>query len=347
MKMPNGYGSVYKLSGRRRRPWAARKTVGWKIDEKTGKSFPEYQFIGFYKTKNDALKALAEYNASPDTFSNMTFGEVYDKWSELHYPKIKSPNAYIAAHNICKMLDNKRMSEITLEDLQKTADDSGKHEPVLRVYRHLLNQMFGYSVANGIIPNDRKDMLKYIDITGSGNPKAREKHIFKKEDVQKLWNHESENEYISIFLILIYSGVRINELLNLDKKDLHLKERYFYIKESKTETGIREVPICEKIVPLFQKWLNKKTEFLFTNKSGGKLMYDYFYKFQWKQIINSLNLTVATPHATRHTFITRMTEAGVDERIIKAIVGHKGENVTQIVYTHITLPAKLEAVNRL
>jgi len=40
-----------------------------------------------------------------------------------------------------------------------------------------------------------------------------------------------------------------------------------------------------------------------------------------------------------------LTEAGVDERIIKKIVGHKGQGVTQIVYTHLELPIKLEAIN--
>ena len=35
MKLPNGYGSVYKLSGNRRKPWAARVTDGWVNDTKT------------------------------------------------------------------------------------------------------------------------------------------------------------------------------------------------------------------------------------------------------------------------------------------------------------------------
>ena len=42
-----------------------------------------------------------------------------------------------------------------------------------------------------------------------------------------------------------------------------------------------------------------------------------------------------------------LTEAGVDERIIQQIVGHKGQNVTQVVYTHIDLPNKLEAINKI
>ena len=32
MKLPNGYGSVVKLSGKRRKPWMVRKTTGYRID---------------------------------------------------------------------------------------------------------------------------------------------------------------------------------------------------------------------------------------------------------------------------------------------------------------------------
>ena len=38
MKLPNGFGSVYKLPGKRRKPWAASKTTGWEINTKTNQS---------------------------------------------------------------------------------------------------------------------------------------------------------------------------------------------------------------------------------------------------------------------------------------------------------------------
>ena len=61
MKLPNGYGTVYKLSGKRRNPWIARKTTGWEIDPKTGKAKQRYVTIGYYPTRKDALNALAEF----------------------------------------------------------------------------------------------------------------------------------------------------------------------------------------------------------------------------------------------------------------------------------------------
>ncbi len=61
MKLPNGAGSVYKLSGKRRNPWVARKTVGYTVVPETLKAYPDYKFIGYYPTKQEALTALFEY----------------------------------------------------------------------------------------------------------------------------------------------------------------------------------------------------------------------------------------------------------------------------------------------
>ena len=78
MKNANGYGSVVKLSGNRRKPWACRKTVGFKCNEETRKSYPVYKYISYHSTRKEAVLALAEYNKSPYMLNDYTFKEVYD-----------------------------------------------------------------------------------------------------------------------------------------------------------------------------------------------------------------------------------------------------------------------------
>ena len=51
------------------------------------------------------------------------------------------------------------------------------------------------------------------------------------------------------------------------------------------------------------------------------------------------------PHDTRHTCVSLLTEAGVDERIIQKIVGHKGQGVTEIVYTHFDIQQLIDAID--
>ena len=136
MKLPNKYGSVYKLSGKRRKPWAVRKTVGWKQISEKMRSYPIYEFIGYYATRTEALQALADYNENPYDlhFNTITFEEVYDKWSEEHFKKVSASNinGYKAAFNTSKSLWKMKFVEIKLDHLQKVIDDSGKNTPTLK-----------------------------------------------------------------------------------------------------------------------------------------------------------------------------------------------------------------------
>lgn len=54
-----------------------------------------------------------------------------------------------------------------------------------------------------------------------------------------------------------------------------------------------------------------------------------------------------TPHCTRHTCISMLAVAGVDDKVIKKIVGHKGQNVTEVVYTHFEIWELIDAINKI
>ena len=89
MKLPNGYGSVTKLSGNRRKPYLARVTLGWITDEKTGKSVQNRVPIGTFKTKKEALQALAEYGANPYDIQNNNHTSL--PWKANHLPELSLP----------------------------------------------------------------------------------------------------------------------------------------------------------------------------------------------------------------------------------------------------------------
>ena len=87
---------------------------------------------------------------------------------------------------------------------------------------------------------------------------------FSASEITELWTKKSDS-MASIILILIYTGVRIGELLSLKKSDVFIHDRYFKITASKTKSGIRDVPIADKIYPLFKKWYDKKGNPQFAN----------------------------------------------------------------------------------
>lgn len=148
--------------------------------------------------------------------------------------------------------------------------------------------------------------------------------------------------------MLIYSGVRIGELRDLKKENVHFKERYFYIKKSKTNAGIRNVPIAKKVLPFFKYWMDKesKYDYLITTREG-RYFYDRNYRDSyWSPLMKEMGLNPNhKPHDARHTCVSLLTKEGVDERLIKKIVGHSGKGVTEQVYTHVEINQLIEAID--
>lgn len=347
VKLPNGFGNVSKLPGERRKPWRARKTTGWDLDYEGGTAKQTYHTVGYYATRQQAIQALAEYNTSPYHLDNdITFQALYEKWSEDKFPTIShsNVNGYKASYAVCSHLDRMKFVDIRKSHLQGVIDNSGKNYPTLKKVKSLYSQLFKCALENDICQKDYSvfvDIAKHKDKMGVGIHKP-----FLDAEIQLLWDNVSRHEYIQVLLILIYSGVRISELLDLKKEDVRLEDHYFEVLSSKTEAGIRKVPIADKIRPFFEHWMNKGTgDYLLCSVEGQHLKYFNFRDVYWKALMKELSLD-HLPHDTRHTTISLLAKANVNQTIIKRIVGHAGAmSLTEKVYTHFEIKQLLDAVN--
>ena len=109
MKLPNGYGSVIKLGGKRRKPYAARITTSWTEDGKQ-----EKKYLGYFKTRQEAMKALADYNENPFDLAarEITFADLYERWCKVKYKDKPVLGIYTAAYKKLEPLHNMKFSEI-------------------------------------------------------------------------------------------------------------------------------------------------------------------------------------------------------------------------------------------
>ena len=200
MKNPNGFGSVFKLSGKRRNPWCARKTSGW-----NEKGHPIYQVVGYYPTRQEAMIALADFNKDPFDLhiATITFEEVYDRWSEVKFEEVSHSNVqgYKAAYKLCDKLKKMRIVDIKLDHLQKVVDESGKNTPPLKKLKIMWGLMWDYCVMHEILTQDKRDMVRYVDINKAGNPNAYNRKPFTKKQVKMLWEAKDSNLYMSVILI--------------------------------------------------------------------------------------------------------------------------------------------------
>lgn len=136
-------------------------------------------------------------------------------------------------------------AEIKLSHPQDVIDSSGKNCPTLKKLKSLLNQFHSYALKNEIC---EKDYSEFVDIARCKDKRVKEKHTrFSHHEIEALWKNADRAPYVGVILIMIYTGVRCSELLDLKKKDVHLAERYFDVVSSKTDSGVRKVPIAHKI----------------------------------------------------------------------------------------------------
>ncbi|MCF0140558.1 MAG: site-specific integrase [Mogibacterium sp.] len=350
MKLPNGYGSVYKLSGNRRKPYVVKKTLRYELDEDKSKAKRKDIIIGYAETKKDGLQMLAAYNSKPYDLegSKLTFSEVYELWSESHFPQVSesSVTSYRSAYKVCEPLYNRRISELKLVDLQSIIDGCDKNYPTLKKIKTLFQLMYKYAMKYDYVA---KDYSKYVDVQQykDRNPNKYDRDKLTTEEISKLWDC-ADNKYCQIALMMIYSGVRIGELLALKKENVHLEEQYIDIVKSKTVNGIRKVPIADKVLPFYKEWYElSDSEYLLVNEKGKPFGYDKFYKNRYMPVMKTLGIN-KTPHCCRHTTSSMLTLADVNPTIIKKIVGHSGVmSLTEQVYTHFNIQELLDAINKI
>lgn len=165
------------------------------------------------------MQMLADYHDTPFDLNGtkITFKEIYDKWSKSQFLTISGSNVngYKASYKLCSELESKIFRDLKLADLQHIVDTCGKNYPTLRKLKVLFNQLYDYSMKNDLC---NKDYSEYVDILKfkDKNPDKLDRERFTKFDVERLWKLSDDKHY-QIVLMLIYTGVRVSELLDLKK----------------------------------------------------------------------------------------------------------------------------------
>lgn len=231
MRNRNGTGGISKLSGKRRRPFVARVTVGF-----TDEGVQIYKTLGYFATKLEAQAELVKYNKTKYNIDQKqkTFEQIYKDWSDSHYKDISegSVRGYKSAYKHCKNIYDVRFSDLRAVHLQRVIDEDCKTYSVKKIVKVLLNVLYKYAMKNDIVD---KKYSEFIELGKS--VKVHDKQPFTDEEIQTLWNNVDNIEGVDTILILIYTCCRINEILK-EIEDINFDDRWIKT-GSKTESGKR------------------------------------------------------------------------------------------------------------
>lgn len=319
-RLPNGFGSITKLSGKLRRPFMARKRVN-------GKLIP----VGYFTTRLEAYNFLLTY-ATENLPSEQTFKEVYELSCDERYGKGEMTDGrrhMNCAFNHCTELWDKKMVDVTIYDIERLRDSDLARTAKKRL-KEMFAMMYDYSVRHDIV---LKDTSKNA-IWKTDRKTERIPVMLSHDEMETLIINQPDCESRDFSLMLMFTGMRPAELLDLKVENIDLKHR-IAIGGKKTEKGRnRKIYLHSAIIPVIQKRLDKApfnaSERLFRstytqtmNDLAKKELPDLMERWQYRDF--------------RHLFQTRARECGCDSKFISDQVGHTdGANITLSVYTHLS-----------
>lgn len=355
-RRPNGSGTVVKLSGRRRKPFCAKVT----LDERNLTNGEKKRLvIGTFETYQEALNALSLYSLTVNnTISKKeameidpeVYQKVQDKMSkkvptflDIYYILDKdefsllSPQTQNSMHGAIKHLKKLhylKIDQITLRMIQDVFDEDGSNHSTQVHMKTICTKVFRYAVVNQYIERN-DDYTSYIRIA-----KYEESDMHRPYTINEILAlKKADTPEAHIMLIFIYTGVRINELLNINRDNIHIDEKCdddgterlisYMITGSKTKAGKnRIVPIHDDIKQYVIDELLKPE----------KRLVDVTYaNFTTRTVlikVNKLLNTHHTMHDTRKTFATLCQMNNLNVYIRKKVLGHRMNDITFDVYTN-------------
>ena len=190
-----------------------------------------------------------------------------------------------------------------------------------------------FLVENKIISPDILHNKIYIKL-----PKTLPKAI-PIEDIKKFLAVIDDDRDRILFLMLLHTGMRIGELLNVKVDDIILSERKIMLYLGEKNLEGRVVYYSDEADKALRQWLavrKPEKEYLFYGTTCKKLSYVRAWMIM-RDYLKKANLDNKgySPHSLRHTFATNMLNAGLRLEVLQQLLGHNSIEMT-LQYARLT-----------
>lgn len=271
----------------------------------------------------------------------VTFAEYADTWvrsKKLSPSTIRRRNGILAKH-LLPQIGHLKLSKIQHSTLQSLVDewvDAGYSPYTVRNHVRQLAPIFQRAI--------RDDLLVKNPALGLDLPKIRQKHprSLTADECVALIQSATE-DYAPIIEVLISTGCRWGELANTNIADFDPKNHSLYVRQSKTDAGIRTIPLDRSDTNVITKHLLATGRLghpgdspLFTSPDGKRLNYANFRSRVFVPACRRAGITGVTIHSLRRTHATMLVSSGQNAKAIQTRMGHASIQTTLTHYASAT-----------
>lgn len=340
-KLPNGTGSIERV---KKTPQGKTRLNQYRarLPAKKGR-----KDIGFYKTYNEAMDALINYQEPAKT---ETFEALYQKTKQTkafrdltHKTRIR----YNSAFEKFEPIHGLNITEITYTDLQEIIDqmeEEGYYKLINGEYKHqeyskgtlkylkfVVNKIYITAIRNNI---QVTNLAPTLTLGGVAVGKKRQKTIFTKDEINQMIDQIDKVENIRHVLIMIFTGMRPGEYRELQRSNIDFDTNTISDFGIKTEAGQnRKIFIHPKIRNMLMDLTIESQSGYVLEYEGKSLKHDKrFYDDIYYPALKETGIERKIPYTCRYTFATIAHNSGVDNKALQKLMGHTDFNITANSY---------------
>ena len=303
-----------------------------------------------FKTKRDAVKYEFEFkNTSNERIdiklSNLAEKYLADKKLRIkisHYKVIE----YTLQKHFLRTMGNLKISELSSALMKEWQSDlisnnELKHNTLIRI-QTTVSSMINYAVKYYGL---KENPLRVVGNIGNTKKEARRIQFWTYEEFKQFMSHVKNHKHKICFKILFFGGLRVGELLALNRKDFNFRENKIIITKSKIqstgEISTPKTPESEREIDMPVEIMREIKNYIRNLKVvpvAPSPIFNTSHSALWLSLKNcaaKAGVKKIRIHDLRHSHASHLIHLGVPITTISRRLGHKSPKITLDVYSHM------------
>lgn len=310
------------------------------------------------KAEKDIRRQIFDYKEKAE--NGITFSEAADAWEREAYDDLSHGTVKVYKPSVTDLVNrfgNVPISSITAKEITQYFNElmlKGYAAKTIQRRRSAFNMIMKCAVGAGLIGAN-----PVPELNARKRTKKEDRRALTKEERQIIIQNKNTDYWGFWAYFVMVTGCRRGEAFALTYKDIDYNEKTVSIHgtvehygnagvikdHTKTEAGMRTVPLTDDIIDMLAVRKKKGTNLIFPDPISDGIITNNRIARGWNKFREDVGLHDVTPHMLRHTYATMLYDAGCDLKSAQYLLGHADMQTTLKIYTHLSEERKAKATD--
>lgn len=289
----------------------------------------------------------------------LLFRDIAEAWHDAHWERVSAGTiaGYVSSYNrAVDLYGDTPAAELMTADINQhlaQLKNRGLGLKTIKTQRTVYHLIYQHAIGD----EETGKLIRYNPADAAVLPSGIKRPVKRDappDDVVRKIRSQVDTAYWGLFcLFLIATGFRRGEALAVQWKDVDFKKKEIsctksvvyrgsvIVKEPKTKSGVRKVPILPDLLPALKEARGEPDEYVFHGEDKTQPLNESTYRRRWQHYCKDMGFVdeegkhTLTAHVLRHGYATMLYDAGVDAYAAQKLLGHADIQTTLAIYTHL------------